>query len=141
MATRALDFLPSRRRPSRTPTEPRVIAHLRRLLDQVDAMSDTERDAISAVAWVPPSALLRDLLDCSLTQRDRVEMIIIAYKRGNWGQSPSWDAVGKVLDISHQNARHYGYQLIALGRAKTVAGQFRLCEVDVQVRQLKLADF
>jgi hypothetical protein len=115
----------------RTPTqnarkEPRVIVHLRGLLEQLQAMTRDERKEASQDQWIPSEDCLKQLLNPDLRQCERVEIIIVYHKFDNGGQSPSWDTVGGVLGISHTSARQYGRELLDLARADKVRGHLVL---------------
>ncbi len=115
-----------RRTPSREKREPRVIAHLRSMLERVQAMTDEERREAALNQWIPGEDCLLSLLDPALRQAERVERVIVYHKYDTGGQSPSWDTVGGVLGISREAARQYGAELVKRERADKVRGQLIL---------------
>lgn len=115
-----------RRAPSKEKREPRVIAHLRSLLEQLQDMSPDERQEAAANQWLPSEDCLKALLDPTLRQAERVERVIVYYKFDNGGASPSWDTVGGVLGISREAARQYGVDLVRQECADKVRGQLVL---------------
>src|SRR5689334_15576847 len=99
----AMTLYPSKRRsPSATKREARVLIHLRDLLDQLQDMTPAERDEASQTQWIPPVRVVEKLLDPSLRQHERVEIIIGAHKTDCGGQSPTWDTIAGVLGISQK---------------------------------------
>lgn len=107
---------------------PRVVRHLRKLRDRIEAMTEEERRINLQKKWIPTLADIDFLLDPSLRQRDRVEAIIVFHKRDMKGDSPSFPLIGEVLGVSKQSARRFGDELVKRGRAFHECDRFVLNE-------------
>lgn len=126
-AAMSTNFLTSRSKQEARPgRQSKTEAHLRSWLDTYDAMTEKERGEAAALAWMPPREVVKALLDPKLLQRDRIEVVIVAYGATHPGHTPSWDELGRILGIAYVNARLYGRQLLDLGRAEMRDGKFCL---------------
>lgn len=100
--------------------------HLSEYLAMFDDMTESERTEAAKLAWMPPRRVVEILLDNTLRQRDRVELVIVAFSATHPGHTPSWDDVARILGISRTVALNYGRQLQAEGRAELRDGKFCL---------------
>jgi hypothetical protein len=104
----------------------RTIEHLKHYLEMYDEMTERERDQAARVAWMPPRDVVNMLLDPSLKQRDRVEIVIVAFSVSHPGHTPSWDEIARILGITKRVVYEYGKQLKDEGRAEIRDGKFCL---------------
>lgn len=126
MVHRAIpDFYYPRRCHDKTP---RVLRHLHKLREQIDAMTEDERRVNLQKQWIPTVADIDFLLNPLLRQRDRVEAIIVFHKRDMKGDSPAFPLIGDVLGISKQSAQRFGDELVKRGRARHECKRFVLNE-------------
>ena len=91
------------------------------------------------VGWSPPDDVRQLLRDLALKMRDRIELVIFAYRADHGGNSPTMSEIARVLDIPRANVQRGIDELILTERAERIDGKLVLATSrnDVLIQRLR----
>src|SRR5258708_36680262 len=78
------------------------------------------------VGWSPPDDVRQLLGDLALKMRDRIELVIFAYREDHGGNSPTMSEIARGLDIPRANVQRGLDELILTERAERIEGKMGL---------------